>query len=64
MFLPRAFVAALAVLALVQAATIALLLNRDRPARQIAVPTCETPGRAPALSDEPCLPVTPSALQA
>ena len=64
MHLPRAFVAALAVLALAQAATIALLLARDRPTRHIAVPTCETPGDRPALNDEPCLPPTLSTLRA
>ena len=64
MFLPRAFVAALAVLALAQAAIIALLLTRDAPRRHIAVPACETPFAPPALSNEPCPPPIPSALRA
>lgn len=65
MFFPRAFLAALAALAVAQALVIAVLLFRDRPARHIAhpddrVPTCETPRSPRAFDGEPCLPLVPS----
>lgn len=63
MLFPRAFLAALAVLALAQALVITVLLTRDRPSQHIAVPACETPSPGRALSDEPCLPLSPSALR-